>query len=181
MSIIKTNGQFVPECFIKMKDLTQADRNYLICPTYNLGMYDVCSTCPLDCVKNPNQSQKSPIFDIVNLLGAMFGVDPGKKKEIDGALSKLNQPEFKEIYTSLERASKVIKDVIESKSGAPDITRKVLEVEAVNLKKAFGNMIKDGKITEEEARLLSAEVHSSENMQKLKTILSTMKKQYRET
>ncbi len=178
--IVKQDASYIPECFINSKSVSQAERNYLMCPTYNLGMYDVCQTCPLECVKNPKQNVKSPLHDIINLLGSMFGMDDAKKKEVDGAFERLNQPEFKEVYSSLERSSKSIKDVMNGRAGSSDIARKILEVESSNLKSAFSNLIKDGKITEEEARILNTEIHSSANMQKLKSVLNVMKQQTHE-
>lgn len=133
-------------------------------------------TC-LTCKGRP----KSSVSDVVDLFGGLLGIDDNKKKEIGAAFEKLNQPEFKEIYSSLEQASKSIKDVMSGNSGAPDIARKVLEFEAVKLKKAFGGLIDSGKITEEEARIFKTEIHSSTNMQKLKSVLEVMKRQQRET
>lgn len=179
-AIVKQDASYIPECFLKIKDVSQAERNYLMCPTYNLGMYYVCESCALECVKNPKQQTKSPMYDIINLIGNMFGMDDAKKKEVDNAFERLNQPDFKEVYSSLERSSKSIKDVMSGKTGSSDIARKILEVEALNLKKAFNNLIKDGKITEEEARIIHTEINSSANMQKLKSVLDIMKQQTRE-
>lgn len=148
--------------------------NHIVSKT-NIISCIICPTCP------SKQQFKSPISDVVNLFGGLLGIDDNKKREIDTAFDKLNQPEFKDVYSSLERASKSIKDVMSGDSGAPDIARKVLEVEAASLKKAFSGLIDDGKITEEEARLLKTEVHSTANMQKLKSMLDVMKRQQSET
>lgn len=133
-----------------------------------------CPTCPAE-------FSKSPMADVINLFGGMLGLDANKKNEVNASFEKLNQPEFKEVYSSLERASNSIKDVMNGKSGSPDVARKVLEVEAANLKKAFNGLIEDGKISEEEARILKTEINSSANMQKLKSVLEVMKQQQRET
>lgn len=140
----------------------------------------MCKTCPLDCPKNENKKQKSPMYDIINLLGGVLGIDDTKKKEVDAAFERLNQPEFKDVYSSLERASKSIRDVMSGQAGTSDIAKKILEVEAGKLKQTFGDMIKDGRITEEEARMFNAEINSSANMQKLKSVLEVMKAQNRE-
>lgn len=179
-TIINFNGQLTPECFINMKDVPQEERNYLMCPTYNLGIYSVCDTCPLDCVKNPNKKRASSLNDVLGLLSGMFGIDENKKKQLNVAFDKLKQPEFKEVYTSLEQASWVIKDVMSGKLGSSDVARKVLSTEAVKLKESFGNLVKDGKITEEEARMFNAQINTEENLQKLKSILSVMKAQSHE-
>ena len=128
-----------------------------------------CPTCP--------EVPKSPMADVINLFGGFLGMDETKKKEVDAAFDKLNKPEFKEVYSSLEMASKSIKDVMSGNSGAPDMARKVLEVEAANLKKAFNGLIEEGKITEEEARILKTDINSSANIQKLKSVLEVMKQQ----
>lgn len=132
-----------------------------------------CPTCP--------QKQKSPMFDVVNLFGGLLGMDDNKKKEVDAAFDKLNQPEFKEVYSSLERASKSIKDVMGGTTGSPDVARKILEAETANLKKAFNGLIESGKITEEEARILKTDINSSANMQKLKSVIEIIKQQNHET
>src|SRR5271168_3670868 len=95
----------------------------------NLTSNIVCPTCPA--------KPKPPMMDVVEFFGGMLGLDASKKNEISTAFDKLNQPEFKEVYASLERASTSIKDVMNNGTGAPDIARKVLEMESVNLKKAF--------------------------------------------
>jgi len=131
-----------------------------------------CPTCP----ENP----KSPVDDVIGIFGSMLGLTDTKKKDINVAFEKLNKPEFREVYSSLERASGSIKNVMSGNSGAPDVARKVLETELSNLKTAFNNLIKDGKITEEEARLLKTDINSSANMEKLKTMLEIMKQQTRD-
>jgi hypothetical protein len=131
-----------------------------------------CPTCP--------SKQKSPMTDIIDLFGGMLGLNAEKKNEVAVAFEKLNKPEFQEVYSSLERASVSIKNVMNG-NGAPDIAKKTLEVEAIGLKKAFADLIKDGKITEEEARNIKIEVNASENIQKLKSILDVMKQQQSET
>ncbi len=126
-----------------------------------------CQTCP--------SKSKAPMADVVDLFGGMLGLDANKKNEIADAFDKLNQPEFKEVYGSLERSSKIIQDLMRPGNNSSDIARKVLEVEGIKLKEAFGNLIKNGKITEEEAKSAKAEINSSTNIEKLKSMLSTMK------
>ena len=135
----------------------------------NLLARTTCLTCP--------SAPKSPMADVIELFGGLLGMDANKRKEVEGAFDKLKQPEFKEVYSSLERASTSIKNVMSGQSGAPDVARKVLETEAASLKSAFNGLIKDGKITEEEARILKTDINSSANMQKLKTVLEVMKQQ----
>lgn len=137
----------------------------------NLSPDLICPTCP------SKKINKSPISDVVNLFGGLLGIDNSKKAEIDSAFEKLNEPEFKDVYSSLERASKSIKDVMNGNSGAPDVARKVLEIEATNLRNAFSGLVNDGKITEEEARIFKTEINSSANMQKLRSVLDVMKQQ----
>lgn len=176
-TIINYDNQFIPGCMVKLLELSQAKRNFLTCQTYNLGIYSVCNNCPLDCEKNKNQS--SPIFkDIVNLLGNVIGLDESKKQVINITLKNLNKPEFKEIYSSLERISLSIRKVIDGKSGSTDITRKILEVESIKLKNAFDELINKGIISKEEARLLKNDVNSSKNMQHLQSLLQTIKNQH---
>lgn len=133
----------------------------------------ICPTCP--------SKQKSPMADVIELFGGILGMDANKKKEAEEAFDKLKQPEFREVYSSLERASTSIKNVMSGHAGAPDVARKVLEVEAVKLKSAFNVLIDEGKITEEEARILKTEINSSANLQKLKSVLESIKQQQRET
>lgn len=137
----------------------------------NLTPDTICLTCPIN---------KSPVDDLLGVFGGVLGLTDTKKKEINSAFERLNQPEFKEVYSSLGRASSSIKEVMNGRSGAPDVARKVLEAEAASLKSAFGNLIKEGKITEEEARLLKTDINSSANMEKLKTMLEVMKQQTRD-
>lgn len=129
-----------------------------------------CPTCPAE-------FSKSPVDDLIGIFGGVLGITEDKRKEINAAFEKLNQPEFKNVYTSLGRASGSIKSVMNGKAGAPDVARKVLEAETANLKSAFDELIKEGKITEEEARILKTDINSSANMQKLKTMLEVMKQQ----
>lgn len=119
--------------------------------------------------------------DIVDMLGPLLGLDDNRRKNMTDAFDKLNQPEFKDVYSSLERASVSIKDVMSGKSGAPDVARKILEMETSNLKDSFNKLIKDGKITEEEARILKTDINSSDNIHKLKSMLEVMKQQTSET
>lgn len=135
----------------------------------NLVAKVACPTCPTE--------SKSPVDELISTFGGVLGITEDKRKEINAAFEKLNQPEFKNVYASLERASGSIKNVMNGKAGAPDVARKVLEVEASNLKSAFDELIKEGKITEEEARILKTDINSSANMQKLKTMLEVMKQQ----
>lgn len=174
-TIVKHDSSFIPECFVRIKNISQEERNYLMCPTYNLGMYSVCQTCPLSCVKNPNKKEKSPMSDIINLFGTMFGVDDKKKKDIDEAFEKLNQPDFQDIYSSIGRVSNSIKNIMNGNVGSADIAKKILEAEATNLKEGFNNLIKSGKITEEEAKILNTEINSEKNIQKLKSVLENIK------
>jgi len=132
----------------------------------------ICPTCPSEI--------KSPMADVVDLFSGLLGMDANKKREINSAFDQLNKPEFKEVYSSLERASRSIKDVMSGNLGSSDVARKVLELETVNLKKAFGGLIEEGKITEEEARILKTDINSSANMQKLKSVLEVMKQQQSE-
>lgn len=126
-----------------------------------------CPTCP--------SKPKAPMADIVEMFAPLLGLNSDKKKEVSDAFDKLNQPEFKDIYSSLERASKSIKNVMNGDTGSSDVARKILEIETVNLKKSFNDLIRDGKISEEEVRVLKTEVNSSANMQKLRSVLENMK------
>lgn len=173
--IVNHNSSFAPECFVNTTNISQAERNFLMCPTYNLGMFFVCQTCPLDCQMNPNKL-KSPFTDIINLLGGFLGIDDSKKKEVDNAFAKLNQPEFKDVYSSLERASNSIKDVMNGKLGSSDVAKKILESETNNLKKSFNDLIKTGKITEAEADTINREISSVANIEKLKSVVEVMKR-----
>lgn len=175
-TIIKQDSSFIPECFVRIKNISQEERNYLMCPTYNLGIYSACQTCPLPCPKNPNQ-KKSPIQDIINLIGSVFGINDAQKNGIASAFEKLNNPDFKEVYSSLERSSNAIKDIMNGKLGSSDVARKVLESETSNLKYSFENLVKDGKITDNEANAIKNSINSTENIQKLKFAIDTMKKQ----
>jgi hypothetical protein len=150
---------------------SKCDFTHIVSKT-NITSDTVCPTCP--------KQQKSPMADVIDLFGGILGVDASKKGEMNAAFDKLNTPEFKEVYSSLERASKSIKDVMNGSLGSSDIARKVLELEAANLKKAFSGLIEDGKITEDEARMLKTEINSTANMQKLKTVLEGMKQQQSE-
>jgi hypothetical protein len=174
-TIINYKDQYIPECMINLLELSQADRNFYGCQTYNLGIYSVCESCPLECPKNDRLNKKSPLTDIVNMISGMFGIDQDKKKEINEALVRLNQPEFKEIYNVLERSSTTIQAAMNGDKNSSDIAKKVLEAERDNLKSAFNDLIQAGKITEEEARLANAEINSSANMDKLKKLLADMK------
>lgn len=136
-----------------------------------------CPTCP----SKPKSKTRAPMADIVDMLGPLLGLDDNRRKNMTDAFDKLNQPEFKDVYSSLERASVSIKDVMSGKSGAPDVARKILEMETSNLKDSFNKLIKDGKITEEEARILKTDINSSDNIHKLKSMLEVMKQQTSET
>lgn len=131
-----------------------------------------CATCP------SKKHVKSPISDIMNMFGGLLGIDDKKKQEIDNAFNALDKPEFKNIYSSLERSSKSIKDVMSGEFGTPDIARKILETEAVTLKNAFDVLIKDGKITKDEVNTFKTEIHSDANFTKIKSVLETVRRQY---
>jgi len=137
----------------------------------NLLSNIACPTCP--------SKPKQPMSDVFDLFGGFLGLDAKKKNEISTAFDKLNQPEFKDVYSSLERASVSIKNVMNGNLGSSDVARKILEVEAANLKKSFGKLIEEGQITEEEARIFKTEIDSTANLQKLKSVMEVMKQQQR--
>lgn len=143
------------------------------CPTYNLGMYDVCLTCELDCPQNTKS--KSSIVEIIGVIGGLLGLDNNKKKELSSTFNNLNKPEFKGIYSSLENASNSIKDVLSGKLGSSDIAKKVLEIETNNLKSEFSKLITNGQISKEEVENLKNNFNSTDNMMKLKSLLEGMK------
>lgn len=174
-TVIKQDNSFVPECLLKARTAAKsAEYTYLMCPTYNLGLYEVCNTCPLDCIKNPNKSN-SDIKNIISMLGNLFGFNNDRQHEITKAIEQLNQPEFNDIYKSIERSSKVVRDVMNGgKSG--DVNAAILKSEANYLKNALDILVKDGKITDDEVQLARTEIESLSNVQKLKTLLQTMKK-----
>jgi hypothetical protein len=128
-----------------------------------------CQTCP--------QSNVSPIFNIIDMVGGILGIDAQKKKDINLAFDKLKQPEFKEAYSSLERASNAIKNVMNNQQNNTDVAKKILEVELSHLKNSFNNLIRDGKITQKEADSIKSQINTEQNMRKLKSILEIAKRE----
>ncbi len=174
-NVIRNDNSFVPECFINSKAVAQSERNYLMCPTYNLGMFEVCQTCPLDCIKNPNKQSNSSIADVLNMLGGLFNFDETKKQSISNTIDKLNTPDFKEIYTSLESVSDIVKEMLNGKNQSSDLTKKILESETNKIKNTVDKMVKGGKITSEEVELFKQEINTSMDIQKIKKMLNTIK------
>jgi hypothetical protein len=172
-TIILYEGQYIPGCMINLLKAEQRERNYLTCSTYNLGLYSVCEKCPLSCPQNKKNT--NAFTDIINFISNILGLEEGKKKEIFCALEKLNTPDFKEIYSSLEKSSYSIKNALDNKFNSPDIAKKVLEIEGIKLKNEFEKLIFNGKISKEEARMLKADINSSANIEKLKLLINSMK------
>lgn len=172
-TIVEYDGQFIPECFVKLAKLDQPDRNYLSCQTYSLGLYQVCKTCPLTCPKNT--IQKSPLEDLIALVAPLFGADKDKQQAVKDATAKINDPEFADVKKSLETVSTTIKNIMEGKPGASDIGKKQLEAEATKLKDKFEQMIKDGKISHTEANKIRSEIKNHDSIRMAKEMLDGLK------
>lgn len=173
-TIVEYDGQFIPNCFVKLTKLDQPERNHLSCQTYSLGLYQVCNTCPLTCPKNT--IQKSPLEDLIALVAPLFGADQDKQRAVKEAAAKINDPEFADIKNSLETVSTTIKSIMEGKPGASDIGKTKLEAEAAKLKEKFEGMVKDGKISEAEANKIRSEIKNHDSIKMAKEMLDGLKR-----
>jgi len=118
----------------------------------------------------------SPFEDILNMFGPLLGIDDIKKKEIMLAIEKLNGPEFKNIYISLQRATSALKDVMSGKLASLGISKKILMVESENIKKELDVLIKEGKISEKDIFAFKNSFNSDSSIKKLKSLLELLKK-----
>jgi hypothetical protein len=173
-TIVEIDGQFIPECFVKLAKLDQPERNYLSCQTYNLGLYQVCKTCPLSCPKNP--TQKSPLEDLITLVAPLFGADKEKQEAVKQAVSKLNEPEFADIRNSLDAVSATIRNIVDGKPGAADVGKAKLEAESTKLKEKFDDLVKTGKITEAEANRIRSEIKNHDSIKMAREMMDEFRK-----
>lgn len=156
-SIVSVDGQMIPECFANLASLSQENRNYLTCQTYNLGLYNICKTCTLSCHQNSNNS--NPILNILNLLG----LDEDRKSKVMLSLNQLKTSEFSDVISILEGLGKL------TSLNNPDLAKAILHKDRDRLQKILDEAINSGKITKEQLndvknRLgdLKSMIHSSE-------------------
>lgn len=166
-TLTQLNGQTIPNCYVQIRTISQAERNFLTCPTYNLGMFEVCETCPLECKEN--KKKKSPLEDLLKLVAPLFGLDKNKQDMFKDATDKLAGEEFNAVRNSLEVVSGTIKDLMDGKTS--DISKKKLEVEAERLKAHFDGLIKDGKISQQEVNKWRSEISGLESLKVVKSFL----------
>lgn len=176
LSIVNNDGHITPECFVNIKNISQAERNFLTCPTYNLGMYEYCKACPLECPQNFSLSKNSPFFNIINQLAPLLGLTEDKKQKILFSLENLNNPDFKNIYSSLIGFSKIMDDIFKNKN--IDLAKKSLELELGEIKDNLTDLISQGKITQKEVDLLNSQIKNNENFKEFGQILKTIKEKY---
>lgn len=176
--IVQDEAQLIPECFANIKNISQAERNFLMCPTFNLGIYSACRECPLSCPQNINPSKNSSLNETLNFLANLLNLDTTKKKEITNSIEKLNKPEFKEIYGSLEIISKNLGSALNGEMNVSEISRKIIELETRNLKKSLEQLTNDGKISREEIQQYNEEINKSTNIKKLQSLIGDLKMNY---
>lgn len=171
-SVVNLNGQWLPECMVRLINASQADRNFFNCQTYNLGIYDVCNKCQLECEKNKNFNNQSFNF-IMKGLASLTGLNL-EDKALE-SINSLDSEEFKPIKNVLDEFAILLKDLVDGRVNQPDLFKKKIEGQSDLLKEYLQNMLKQGHINSEDLKKAETEVMSMPNLVDLKNLVKNLK------
>lgn len=168
--VVLYDGQYIPECMIKLIKLDQSDRNFLTCQTYNLGMYKVCDSCNLLCPNNTKSKSSNNIKDLLNMIAPFIGITPDKLEEKFSEISKsLSSAEISPAISSLEKISDIVKKILSG--NVSDNLKKEISLEIEKMKKLMSEYMIENNISKEQLKNASNEINSMHSLLKIKELL----------